>query len=72
MAECLFKTVGKGYVKDDVHRYILDMNEKAEKEIEIAREQIEIYKEETARLKAKLREKDREIKRLKKGETENA
>ena len=72
MAVCLFKTVGKGYVKDDVHRYILDMNEKAEKEIEIAREQIEIYKEETARLKSKLREKDREIKRLKKGETENA
>ena len=48
------------------------LNERAEKEIEIAREQIEIYKEETARLKAKLREKDREIKRLKKGETENA
>ena len=34
MAECLFKTVGKGYVKDDVHKYILDMNEKAEKEID--------------------------------------
>ena len=72
MAECLFKTVGKGYVREDVHKYILDMNEKAEKEIENARSQVEIYKDEVAKLKSRLREKDREIKKLKKGETENA
>lgn len=67
MAKCIFKTVALGYSKEDVSQYILSMSSAAEKEVAATREQVEIYKNETARLKEKLKLKDLELKRLKKG-----
>ncbi len=72
MAKCIFKTVALGYSKEEVTQYILDMSSAAKKEVDAARNQIEIYKAETARLKEKLKLKDSEIKRMKERMNENA
>lgn len=72
MAKCIFKTVALGYSKEEVAQYILKMSTAAKKEVDAARNQIEIYKDETARLKEKLKLKDSELRRLKERMNENA
>lgn len=72
MAKCIFKTVALGYSKEEVAQYILKMSAAAKKEVDAARNQIEIYKDETVRLKEKLKLKDSELKRLKERMNENA
>ncbi len=72
MAKCIFKTVALGYSKEEVVKYILDMSAAAEKEVASAGHQVEIYKEEAARLKEKLKAKNAELKQLKERMNENA
>lgn len=72
MAKCIFKTVALGYSKEEVAQYILKMSAAAKKEVDAARNQIEIYKDETVRLKEKLKLKDSELRRLKERMNENA
>lgn len=72
MAKCIFKTVALGYSKEEVAQYILKMSDAAKKEVEAARSQTDIYKEENAKLKEKLKLKNTELKRLKERMNENA
>lgn len=72
MAKCIFKTTALGYSKEEVAQYILNMSAAAEKEIALMKNQLDIYREETEKLKAKLKSKNSELKNLKERMNENA
>ncbi len=67
MAECKIKTAVRGYSKEDVHEYILEMSKNAEAQMQKYISEIEEYKAEITRYRKKLTEKDAIIKQLKKG-----
>ena len=71
MAESKIKSAMRGYSKDDVHEYISKMSDAAEEQMQKYISEIEEYKEEIARYRKKLKEKDSIIRELRKGESIN-
>ncbi len=65
MPESKIKTAMRGYSRAEVHEYILKMSALAEAEMQKYISETQQYKEELARCKKKLKEKDSIIKQLK-------